>query len=143
MFIGEYRHNIDAKGRIIIPVKFRAQLAENMIVTKGLDGCLTLYSHEEWAEILEQLKKLPNTKRESRKYVHMVTAKAAECELDSQGRILLPTPLIEEAGILKECVVVGVADHVEIWARERWDSYYEEASDSFEDIAEQLTDFLR
>lgn len=143
MFIGEYRHNIDAKGRIIIPAKFRAQLAENMIVTKGLDGCLTIYSPEEWAVILEELKKLPQTKRESRKYVHMITAKAAECELDSQGRILLPVPLIEEADIKKECVVVGVADHVEIWAKERWDAYYDDASSSFEDIAEELTDFLR
>lgn len=142
MFIGEYRHNIDAKGRIIIPAKFREMLAEKMIVTRGLDGCLTIYTLEEWEVIFEQLKKLPNTKRESRMYVHMLTSKAAECEVDGQGRILLPAPLLEEAAIVKECVVVGVADHVEIWAKERWDAYYEQASTSFEEVAEQLTDFL-
>ena len=75
-------------------------------------------------------------------YIHMLTSKASECELDSQGRILLPAALITESGIEKECVVVGVADHVEIWAKERWDNYYDEASASFEDVAEQLTEFL-
>ena len=142
MFIGEYRHNIDAKGRIIIPAKFRETLAGKVIVTRGLDGCLTVYTIEQWRIIYEQLKKLPNTKRESRMYIHMITAKAAECDLDGQGRILLPLPLLEEAAITKECVVVGVADHVEIWAKERWDAYYEVASSSFEEVAEQLTDFL-
>jgi MraZ protein len=142
MFIGEYRHNIDAKGRIIIPAKFRETLAEKMIVTRGLDGCLTIYTIDQWRVIYEQLKKLPNTKRESRMYVHMITSKAAECELDGQGRILLPTPLLEEAAITKECVIVGVADHVEIWSKERWDAYYQLASNSFEEVAEQLTDFL-
>lgn len=142
MFIGEYRHNIDAKGRIIVPAKFRDELGNSLIVTRGLDGCLTIYTIAQWQNIYEQLRKLPNTKKESRMYVHMVTSKAAECEVDLQGRILLPTPLIEEAKINKECVVVGVADHVEIWAKDRWDAYYSKASESFEEVAEQLTDFI-
>lgn len=142
MFIGEYRHNLDAKGRITIPAKFRELLEDKVIISKGFDGCLNIYTLPQWRLLLEGLNKLPNTKRESRKYKHMVTSKAAECEIDNQGRILLPNPLIQEAQISKECVLVGVADHAEIWAKERWEAYYEEASESFEDIAEQLTDFM-
>ena len=142
MFMGEYRHNIDAKGRMIIPARFRDELGNRFVVTRGLDGCLRTYTMAQWDAVLEQLKRLPSTKRETRMYIHMLTSKASECELDSQGRILLPAALITESGIEKECVVVGVADHVEIWAKERWDNYYDEASASFEDVAEQLTEFL-
>ena len=140
--MGEYRHNIDAKGRMIIPSRFREELGEHFILTRGLDGCLRTYTQDQWEAVMEQLKRLPSTKRETRMYIHMLTSKAQECDLDSQGRILLTAALIRESGIEKECVVVGVADHVEIWAKERWDSYYEEASSSFEDVAEQLTEFL-
>lgn len=143
MFIGEYKHNLDAKGRMIIPAKFREQFGASMIVTRGLDGCLTVYSLIQWNQILDQLKKLPSTKRESRMYMHMLTAKAAEVSLDNQGRILLPDGLIEAAQLKKECVVIGVVDHVEIWDQATWNAYYEKASDSFEDIAESLTDFIR
>lgn len=142
MFIGEYKHNLDVKGRIIIPAKFRENFGSSMIVTRGLDGCLTLYSLEQWQTILAQLKKLPTTKRESRMYMHMITAKAAEVSLDNQGRILLPQSLVEAATLEKECVVIGVVDHVEIWDQNLWQSYYDKASDSFEDIAESLTDFI-
>lgn len=140
--MGEYRHSLDVKGRIIIPARFRDELKENFVVTRGLDGCLTVYTQEQWQCVFEQLKKLPNTKRETRMYIHMLTSKAVECNPDGQGRILLPAALIQEAKIDKECVIVGVADHVEIWAKDRWENYYDEASSSFEDIAEQLTDFL-
>ncbi len=142
MFIGEYKHNLDGKGRIIIPAKFRENFGASMIVTRGLDGCLTLYSLEQWDSILSQLKKLPTTKKESRMYVHMISAKAAQVSLDNQGRILLPQSLISAATLEKECVVVGVVDHVEIWDQGLWENYYQSASDSFEDIAESLTDFL-
>lgn len=142
MFIGEYRHNLDAKGRVIIPAKFREQLSYNIILTRGLDGCISVYTQDQWMEIYKQLKKLPTTKRESRMYIHMLTSKAAEVEIDKQGRVLIPSSLISEAKIEKSCVIVGTADHFEIWAEERWDDYYETASESFEDIAESLTDFL-
>lgn len=142
MFIGEYRHNIDSKGRLIIPAKFRGSLGETVILTRGLDGCITVYTEDQWRDIYAQLKKLPTTKRESRMYIHMITSKAAEVEIDKQGRVLVPSALIEEAQISKECVIVGAADHVEIWSDKRWDSYYDEASESFEDIAESLTEFL-
>ena len=142
VFIGEYRHNLDAKGRVIIPAKFREQLSYNIILTRGLDGCITVYTQDQWQTIYKELQKLPTTKRESRMYIHMLTSKAAEVEIDKQGRVLLPSSLIEEANIDKACVIVGAADHFEIWSEQRWDDYYEKASESFEDIAEKLTDFL-
>lgn len=142
MYIGEYQHNLDAKGRIIIPFKFRENFGPSMIITRGLDGCLSLYSQDQWQSIIDQLKKLPSTKRESRMYMHMITAKAAEVTLDSQGRILIPSTLMSAAQLQKECVVVGVVDHVEIWDSKVWETYYQQASDSFEDVAESLTDFM-
>lgn len=142
MFMGEYQHNIDAKGRIIIPAKFREELGSSMIVTRGLDGCLTIYTNEQWLMVVENLKKLPSTKREARMYTHMLMSKAADCELDSQGRIRIPAHLSKEAALEKHCVLVGVNDHVEIWDQGRWDQYYDMASENFEDIAESLTEFF-
>ena len=142
MFIGEYRHNLDEKNRIIIPVKYRDELGDTFIVTKGLDGCLTIYTQNQWELIFEQIKKLPNTKRETRLYIHMLTSKAVECGFDKSGRIQLPSHLIKEAKLVKECVIVGVSDHVEIWADTLWDEYCAAASGSFEDIAENLTEYL-
>jgi len=143
MFMGEYRHNTDSKGRIIIPARFRDELGQMIILTKGLDGCITVYTQKQWAVIVEQLYKLPTTKKESRMYIHMLTAKAAECEIDSLGRVLMPQHLLKDAEIEKECVVIGVADHVEIWSKKRWDTYYSEASASFESVAEALTEFVK
>ncbi|MFV0479522.1 MAG: division/cell wall cluster transcriptional repressor MraZ [Anaerorhabdus sp.] len=142
MFIGEFRHNLDNKNRVIIPAKFREELGDTFVVTKGLDGCLTIYTITQWNALLEQLQKLPNTKREARLYVRSLTAKATECECDPQGRIKLPPYLLEEGSIEKECVIVGVADHVEIWNPKSWEGYCQQADESLEDIAEQLTDFL-
>ena len=142
MFMGEYQHKIDAKGRITVPANFRDELGETMIVTRWLDGCLAIYTEEQWKQVYENLKKLPSTKREARMYTHMIMSKAAECDLDAQGRIRIPTHLSEEANLTKDCVVVGVSDHVEIWDKERWDAYYAQASENFEDIAESLTEFF-
>ncbi len=143
MFMGEYRHNTDSKGRIIVPARFRDELGNLLILTKGLDGCITVYTPKQWERIIEQLYQLPNTKKESRMYIHMVTSKAAECEVDSAGRILIPQNLLEEAGIVKECVVLGVADHVEIWSSPRWDAYSALASEAFESVAEELTEYIK
>mgnify|MGYP001197275365 CR=1 FL=1 len=143
MFMGEYRHNADKKGRIIIPVRFREALGESIVATKGLDGCIAIYTQAQWDVILEGLQKLPTTKKESRMYIHMLTARAALCEFDTQGRILIPTPLMEDAQIDKETVIVGVADHIEVWSKTRWDAYYLQASENFESVAEQLTEFIR
>ena len=138
MFMGEYAHNIDKKGRIIIPAKFREELGDHVIITRGLDGCLAVYTKEQWETIYEQLMKLPSTKKDAR----MMTSKAAECEIDAQGRVLIPSPLVKLAELVKECMVIGAANHVEIWSRERWEPVDEEANDAFEDIAESLTEFM-
>ncbi len=143
MFIGEYIHTLDSKNRITMPSKFREELGESFIITKGLDGCLTVYKMDQWELLLSKLEQLPTTKRESRLYVRGITSKATECQCDNQGRIQIPTFLKSEADLIKQCVFVGVGDHAELWSKERWDEYYETASDSFEEIAESLTDFLK
>ena len=142
MFMGEYAHNIDKKGRIIIPAKFREELDSRIIVTRGLDGCLNGYTKSQWDIIYDQLLKLTTKKKDARMFVRMMTSKAAECEIDNQGRVLLPSSLITLAQITKECRIIGAANHIEIWAKEKWESVDEEANESFEDIAENLTDFM-
>lgn len=142
MFMGEYAHNIDKKGRMIIPAKFREELGDTVVITRGLDGCLSVYTQAQWQTIYEQLMKLPSTKKDARMFVRMMTSKAAECEIDGQGRVLLPTALINIAQLVKECMVIGAASHVEIWAKEKWEPMDESADEAFEEIAENLTEFL-
>ena len=142
MFIGEYYHNLDAKGRIIIPAKFRDELNGTFILTRGLDGCLTIYSTEKWEKIFEEINKLPETKA-TRQYIRMLTANACECTLDNQGRILIPANLSGSVNITKECVVVGANSHVEIWDKATWNAYMDDASENFEDIAESLSDLIQ
>ncbi|NCC54776.1 MAG: transcriptional regulator MraZ [Erysipelotrichia bacterium] len=141
-FIGEYAHNIDKKGRIIIPAKFRDAYEGKLIVSKGLDGCLNLYTIAQWNQMMQQLMSLPNTKKETRLFKRNLAAKASECEIDNQGRILIPANLVKEAQLQKECFVIGTGNTVEIWSKERWDAYNEEHSDEFEEVAETLTEFL-
>lgn len=143
MFIGEYYHNLDAKGRIIIPAKFRDELNGAFILTRGLDGCLTIYSTEKWEKIFEEINKLPETKKATRQYIRMLTANACECTLDNQGRILIPSNLSNSVNITKECVVVGANSHVEIWDKATWNAYMDDASENFEDIAESLSDLIQ
>ena len=142
MFIGEYAHNLDNKGRIIIPSKFRDELHNSFILTRGLDNCLTIYSLEQWQKIVEEINKLPNTKKATRQYIRILTSKASECVLDNQGRIQIPTYLSKDVNITKECVVVGVNDHIEIWDKDTWEAYFKEASDNFEEVAENLSDYI-
>ena len=143
MFIGEYYHNLDAKGRIIIPAKFRDELNGTFILTRGLDGCLTIYSTEKWEKIFEEINKLPETKKATRQYIRMLTANACECTLDNQGRILIPANLSGSVNITKECVVVGANSHVEIWDKATWNAYMDDASENFEGIAESLSDLIQ
>lgn len=143
MFIGEYYHNLDAKGRIIIPAKFRDELNGTFILTRGLDGCLTIYSTEKWEKIFEEINKLPETKKATRQYIRMLTANACECTMDNQGRILIPANLSGSVNITKECVVVGANSHVEIWDKATWNAYMDDASENFEDIAESLSDLIQ
>ena len=142
MFIGEYAHNIDSKGRIIIPAKFRDELHTTFILTRGFDGCLTIYSLEQWDKLFEEVNKLPTTRKDARQYVRMLTSRATECSLDNQGRIQIPSFLAKPANLKKECIVTGVNDHVEIWDKETWENYYDLASGSFEDVAEHLDELI-
>lgn len=138
MFMGEYNHSIDPKGRIIVPVKFRESLGDEFVVTQGLDGCLFVYPEKEWNEFEEKLKTLPMSNKDARKFVRFFLAGAAQVELDKQGRILLPAPLRNFAGLEKDCAFVGVGSRVEIWDKNRWDE-----STSYEDmdeIAEHMMD---
>ncbi len=138
MFMGEYNHTIDAKGRLIIPSKFREVLGDEFVVTKGLDGCLFVYDNHEWAAFEEKLRTLPLMNKDSRKFVRFFLAGAASVEVDKQGRILVPAVLREFAELDKDVVLVGVASRIEIWSKQRW----EEASeyDDMEDIAEHMSE---
>ncbi|WP_313526179.1 division/cell wall cluster transcriptional repressor MraZ [Anaerotignum sp.] len=126
MFLGEFQHSIDSKGRLIVPAKFREGLGEHFVVTKGLDNCLFAYPQSEWAIFEEKLKQLPLTSSGARKFVRFFFAGAIECELDNQGRINLPANLREYAGLKKDVVSIGVNNRVEIWNKENWNEYNNE-----------------
>ena len=138
MFMGEYNHTIDAKGRLIIPAKFREALGEEFILTKGLDGCLSIYPMDEWKSFEEKLKALPLTDKNARAFLRFFVAGATSCELDRQGRILVPGTLREFAGLEKEVVLTGNLTRIEIWSKERWDGISE--YDDMDDIAEHMAD---
>ena len=140
--MGQYSHNIDRKGRLIMPAKFREELNERVVVNRGLDGCLYVYTVEQWTIVQEKIATLPTTKKDARNFQRMMLAKAEKCDLDSQGRVLIPARLIQLAKLEKECVIVGVGNHIEIWAKDRWQTFEEEQEDSFEEFAENLTDFI-
>ena len=138
MLMGEFHHNIDQKLRLIIPSKFREELGERIIITRGLEGCLFIYSEDEWLKIVTKLKSLPFTKKDARNFNRIFISGATICEFDKQGRIKLSNPLINYASILKECVVIGVTDRLEIWGAEKWNSFLEINEDSYADIADNL-----
>lgn len=138
MFMGEYNHIIDAKGRLIIPAKFRELLGEEFVLTKGLDGCLFIYPMDEWEAFEEKLRALPLTNKNARAFSRFFVAGATMCELDKQGRILLPQPLREFAQLDKDVVLSGNINRIEIWSKEKWAE--NNAYDDMDDIAEQMTD---
>ena len=131
MFMGEYNHTIDAKGRLIIPAKFREVLGDEFVVTKGMDGCLFVFDNSEWQVFAEKLRSLPMIDKEVRQFTRFFLAGAASVEVDKQGRILLPSVLRDFSGITKDTVLIGVGSRIEIWSRERW-----EGTVSFEDMDE-------
>ena len=134
MFMGEYQHNVDLKGRLIIPSKFREQLGDRVVVTKGLDGCLYLYSTEAWEAFLGKFGSMNLLSPEDRKLKRYFVAGASECEFDKQGRILLPSSLRNAAGIEKDVVLAGMIDYIELWDQERWDG----TSGDVDDIAASM-----
>lgn len=141
MFMGEYQHSLDDKGRIIIPAKFRDALGPQFVVTRGLDNCLFVYPMEEWANMEKKLKALPLMKSDARAFTRFFLSGAVECELDKQGRITLPNILREHAQLTKDAVIIGVSSRVEIWSKEAWEAYTKESEASFNEIAEKLVDF--
>ena len=138
MFMGEYNHTVDTKGRLIVPSKFREQLGDEFVVTKGLDGCLFVYSKNEWENIEEKFRNVPLTTKDARKFARFFFAGAASCEVDKQGRILLPVVLREYAGIEKDVVSVGVFNRVEIWDKDKWQE--SNSYDDMDEIAEHMAD---
>ena len=138
MFMGEFKHSIDAKGRLIIPAKFRDQLDGHFIVTRGLDGCLFGYPMAEWQQMEEKLKTLPLTKRDARAFVRFLQSAATECDIDKQGRINIPDTLCAHADLTKKCVVVGVSNRIEIWSEDRWQQFTSTTANDFDEIAEDL-----
>lgn len=137
MFTGEYHHSIDAKGRLIVPAKFREQLGNEFVVTKGLDGCLFVYSNEEWERIENSFKEKSLASADARKFMRFFFAGAASCEVDKQGRILLPANLREYAGIDKDVVSAGVLSRVEIWSEEKWS---QNNFDDMDEFAEKMAE---
>jgi len=138
MLMGEYRHNIDEKGRLIIPSKFREEIGEKIVVTKGLEGCLFIYSLDTWDKITNKLKTLPFTKKDARNFMRFFLSGATVCEIDKQGRMNLSSPLVEYANLKKECSIIGVNDRLEIWSSERFNKQMEENDEQVSDIAENL-----
>ncbi|MDK1726163.1 division/cell wall cluster transcriptional repressor MraZ [Dellaglioa algida] len=141
MFMGEFKHTLDTKGRLIIPAKFREELGDKFVITRGMDGCLFGYTQTEWALLEDNLKTLPLTKKDSRAFVRFLYSAATECEFDKQGRINIPVSLREHADLEKKCVLVGVSNRFEVWSEDRWNSFTESASENFDEIAENMVDF--
>ncbi|GAX08443.1 MAG TPA: transcriptional regulator MraZ [Lactobacillus sp.] len=141
MFMGEFEHSIDTKGRLIIPAKFRSQLGEEFVITRGMDGCLFGYPMAQWEIMQKRLSALPLNKRDARAFVRFFYSAATTCSFDKQGRVNLPQTLIKHAELAKQCVIVGVSDRFEIWSQERWQAFADKAEENFDDIAENLIDF--
>ncbi|OYQ65886.1 division/cell wall cluster transcriptional repressor MraZ [Aerococcus sp. 1KP-2016] len=141
MLMGEFQHNIDAKGRIIIPAKLRDDLGNQFVITRGLDGCVFGYPLDNWEKIQEKLKQLPLAKKEARAFTRFFYSAAAEVEVDKQGRINIPTTLVSYADLDKECLILGVSDRIEIWSKEKWENASSEIEEKFEEIAEDMMDF--
>ena len=138
MFMGEYHHSIDDKGRLIIPAKFRSELGDKFIITRGIENCLFAYPEKRWEEIVHKLESLPFTKKDARNFTRFFLSGATVAEFDKQGRVNITSPLINYASIEKECIVIGTGDRLEIWSEDAWNSFFNSASINMSDIAENL-----
>ena len=138
MFIGEYNHNLDEKGRLAVPVKFRNDLKKGAVVTKGLDGCLFLYTMNEWKILAEKLSRLPVSQSGTRAFARLMLAGAMDARIDKQGRIVIPDYLRKYAGMKKKIVVSGLYSRLEIWDENSWEKYKRKTEKESEDIEEKL-----
>ena len=140
MLMGEYHHNIDEKSRLIIPAKFRSELGERFVITKGLDKCLFVYSEVEWNKLMQKVSSLQFTKKNVRAFERTFIGGASLIEFDKQGRINITSPLVHYANIIKECVIIGVSERLEIWSKEEFDRYMTDNEDNLEEITENIFD---
>lgn len=138
MFMGEYHHSIDDKGRLIIPAKFRSELGDKFIITRGIENCLFAYPKKRWEEIVHKLESLPFTKKDARNFTRFFLSGATVAEFDKQGRVNITSPLINYASIEKECIIIGTGDRLEIWSEDAWNNFFNSASINMSDIAENL-----
>lgn len=137
MFMGEYSHTIDEKGRLTIPSKLREQLGHEFIVTRGLDSCLFIYPAIEWQNVINKYKELPNTK-DARNFMRFFLSGATANEFDKQGRINIANSLIKYANLKKDCVIIGVNERLEVWDKESWENFLINNEDNLSDIADNL-----
>ena len=142
MLMGEFHHNVDDKGRLIIPSKFRSELGESVVITKGLDKCIFVYSLKEWSKIVEKISALQFTKKNVRAFERAFIGGASTIEFDKQGRINITSPLVHYANIDKECVIIGVNERLEIWSKDEFEKYMSENEESLEEITEDLFEGL-
>ncbi len=140
MFIGEYNHTLDDKGRLAIPAKFRAKLADGAVVTKGLDGCLFLYTNQEWQTLATKLANLPFAQANTRAFSRLMLGGAMDVTLDKQGRIILPDYLRQFATLKKKVIVAGLYNRLEIWDEDAWSVYKKTTEAEANQIAEKLTE---
>lgn len=138
MFIGEYNHNLDDKGRLAVPVKFRSDLSKGAVVTRGLDGCLFLYSLAEWKILAEKLSHLPISQANTRAFARLMLAGAMDTQIDKQGRMIVPDYLRKYAGLKKKVIINGLYNRLEIWDEDNWAKYKEKTEKESGDIAERL-----
>ncbi|HLC69743.1 MAG TPA: division/cell wall cluster transcriptional repressor MraZ [Patescibacteria group bacterium] len=140
MFIGEFTHNLDDKGRLAIPVKFRRDLTKGAVVTRGLDNCLFLYTKNEWEKLAEKLATLPISQANSRAFARLMLAGAMDVDVDKQGRIVLPEYLRQFAGLSKNVIVAGLYSRVEIWDESKWQAYKKQTETNSNEIAEKMAE---
>jgi MraZ protein len=140
MLIGEYHYNLDPKGRLMIPAKFRSRFGLEVIVTKGLENCLFVFPKDEWEKVAEKILKLPLSQANSRAFARLMLAGAYETTIDNQGRILIPEYLREYANLTKKVVIVGLYSRIEVWDEKSWEEYKKQSESQAQEIAEKLSD---
>lgn len=138
MLMGEFHHNLDMKNRIILPVKFRNEIGDKVVITRGLDHCLFLYSYETFNEMLDKLSNLSFTKEDSRVFMRIFLSGATIQEFDKQGRIMVPKELVSYASLKQNCVIIGVGDRIEIWDIDSWNDFYNQKIGHYEEISNNL-----
>jgi len=142
MLMGEFHHNIDDKGRLVIPTKYREEMGESFVITRGLEKCLYAYSVVEWDKLVAKLNELPFNKKDARTFIRTFFSGATVCEFDKNGRINITSPLVSYAGLSKACVIIGVNDRLEIWDEDTFNGFLDENSENMEEIAENLFENL-